>query len=203
MNGMKGIARAASLAFLLVGGGVGFAAVYPWMHTRAPELAKPLPMLKPKAQAASDDGAAPAPPPLDTARLKQLEDTVKSDPKNVAALTELGNMQSDQQNFDEAVKWYKLAVTVDPKNMELRNYLGETLYQGNHVDESLASFKAALEVSPTQPETLFDYGYVLLMGKKDSAGAIKSWEKLVETNPKFDQIDRVKQLIAKVKETAK
>jgi hypothetical protein len=38
------------------------------------------------------------------------------------------------------------------------------------------------------------------MGKKDSQGAIQSWEKLIKDNPKFDQIDRVKQLIASVKE---
>lgn len=206
MNGMKGAARGAAFAFLLVGAGIGFAAIYPWMHNRAPELAKPLPLLKPRSQAAADspESADPGkPPPLDTARLKELEDTVKADPKNVAALTELGNMQSDQQNFNEAAKWYKLAVDADPKNIETRNYLGEALFQGNRVDEALAAFKAALEVSPNQPEALFDYGYVLLQGKNDPAGAIKSWEKLVETNPKFEQIDRVKQLIATVKEKNK
>jgi cytochrome c-type biogenesis protein CcmH/NrfG len=205
--GMNGVARGAALAFLLVGAGVGFAAVYPWMHNRAPALVKPLPMLKPRADAAtsaSDGASDPAkPPPLDLARLKQLEDTVKSDPKNVAALTELGNMQADQQNFDEAVKWYKQAVAVDPKNIEMRNYLGEALFQGNHIDESLAEFKQTLSISPTHPEALFDYGYVLLQGKNDPKGAIESWEKLVQTNPNFDQLDRVKQLIATVKERSK
>ena len=201
-HGMRGIARGASLAFLLAGAGAGFAAIYPWMHNRAPELAKPLPMLRPRSDsAASSDPAKP--PPLDTARLKELEDKVKSDPKNVAALTELGNMQSDQQNFDEAAKWYRQAVDADPKNIEMRNYLGEALFQGNHVDESLAAFKAALDVSPNHPEALFDYGYVLLQGKNDPKGAIKSWEQLVQTNPKFDQIERVKQLIATVKEKIK
>jgi tetratricopeptide (TPR) repeat protein len=140
---------------------------------------------------------------LDTVRLKQLEDTVKSDPKNIDALTELGGMQAEQMNYDEAAKWYKLAVAVDPKNIDLRNYLGEALFQGNHVEESIAEFKGTLDIYPTHPETLFDYGYVLLQGRNDPQAAIASWEKLVKTNPDFDQLDRVKQLIAAVQERSK
>jgi len=204
---MTGAVRGAAFAFLLVGAGAGFAAIYPWMHTRAPELAKPLPMLKPRADAAtsSEGGTSdPAkPPPLDTARLKQLEDTVKSDSKNLAALSELGNMQAEQQNYTEAAKWYKQAVDADPKNIEMRNYLGETLFQANRIDESLEVFRQTLVISPTHPEALFDYGYILLQGRNDPKGAIDSWEKLVKTNPNFDQLDRVKQLIEAVKERSK
>jgi tetratricopeptide (TPR) repeat protein len=135
--------------------------------------------------------------------VKQLEDTVKVDPKNIAALSELGNLQADQLNFSEAAKWYKQAVDADPKNIDMRNYLGEALFQANNIDESLAVFRQTLEIAPTHPEALFDYGYILLQGKNDSKGAIESWEKLVKTNPNFDQIDRVKQLIEAVKERSK
>jgi tetratricopeptide (TPR) repeat protein len=99
--------------------------------------------------------------------------------------------------------WYKQAVAADPKNIELRNYLGEALFQANKVDESLAVFRETLVISPTHPEALFDYGYILLQGKDDPNGAIESWEKLVKTNPNFDQLDRVKQLIETVKERSK
>jgi len=200
MSGSRGIIRGASLAFLLAGAGVGFAAVYPWMHNRAPELAKPLPVLRPRSDSASNGGGAAAPAPIDPVRLKQLEDQVKSNPSDVASLTELGNMQNDHGNFDEAVKWYRQAVALEPKNMDLHNYLGEALFQGNHIEESLAAFKAGLAVNPTNPEALFEYGYVLLMGKNDPKGAIQNWEKLIQTNPGFDQLDRVRQLIDTVKE---
>ena len=200
---MTGAVRGAAFAFLLVGAGVGFAAIYPWMHKRAPELAKPLPMLKPRANTASGEGGAsdPAkPPPLDTVRLQQLEDKVKADPKNIAALSELGNIQADQLNFTEAARWYQQAVEADPKNIELRNYLGESLFQASKIDEALAVFRQTLVISPTHPEALFDYGYILFQGKNDPKGAIESWEKLVKTNPNFDQLERVKQLIEAVKE---
>jgi cytochrome c-type biogenesis protein CcmH/NrfG len=201
---LNSTARGAAFAFLLVGAGVGFAAIYPWMHKRAPELARPLPMLKPRTNSGDGGASDPAkPPPLDSALLKQLEDKVKSDPKDVASLTELGNMQADQQNFSEAARWFKLAVAADPNNIEMRNYLGEALFQANKIDESLDVFRETLVISPTHPEALFDYGYILLIGKKDSQGAIDSWEKLVKTNPNFDQLDRVKQAIESVKEQSK
>jgi cytochrome c-type biogenesis protein CcmH/NrfG len=201
---MTGAARGAAFAFLLVGAGVGFAAIYPWMHKRAPELAKPLPMLKPRSNSGEGGASDPAkPPPLDTALLKQLEDKVKSNPKDIASLTELGGIQAEQGNFTEAAKWYKQAVAADPKNIEMRNYLGEALFQANNIDESLAVFRETLVINPTHPEALFDYGYILLQGKDDAKGAIDSWEKLVKTNPNFDQLDRVKQLIEAVKERSK
>jgi len=200
---MGGAARGVAFAFLLVGAGVGFAAIYPWMHKRAPELARALPMLKPRANAEGSGSDPAKPPPLDTVRLKELEDTVKGDPKNIAALTELGNMQADQQNFSEAARWYQLAVDVEPKNIDMRNYLGEALFQASRLDESLVVFRQTLIIAPTHPEALFDYGYILLQGKNDTKGAIDSWEKLVRTNPDFDQLDRVKQLIEAVKERSK
>ena len=201
---LNGAARGAAFAFLLVGAGAGFAAIYPWMHKRAPELAKPLPVLKPRSNSADSGASDPVkPPPLDKALLKQLEDKVQANPKDIASLTELGNMQADQQNFTEAAKWFKQAVAADPKNIDLRNYLGEALFQANKIDESLAVFRETLVVSPTHPEALFDYGYILLQGKNDPEGAIASWEKLVQTNPNFDQLDRVKELIETVKERSK
>jgi cytochrome c-type biogenesis protein CcmH/NrfG len=99
--------------------------------------------------------------------------------------------------------WFKQAVAADPKNIEMRNYLGEALFQSNNIDEALSVFRETLVISPTHPEALFDYGFILLQGKDDPKGAVESWEKLVKTNPNFDQLDRVKQLIEAVKERSK
>ena len=75
------------------------------------------------------------------------------------------------------------------------------LFFKRKIDESLAAFRRLGHIPHIR--SLFDYGYVLLIGKKDSKGAIDSWEKLVKTNPNFDQLDRVKQAIEAVKEQSK
>src|SRR5436190_19837340 len=97
--------RGASLAFLLVGAGIGFAGIYLSMHKRAADLVKPLPMLKPRS-AQAEAPELPPPPPLDTARLTELQAAVTANPRNLEAMVELGTMQADQKNYEGAAKWY-------------------------------------------------------------------------------------------------
>jgi len=191
--------RANSLAFLLIGFGLGFAAMFYFIKPRAAELAKPLPVF---AQSGGGSSAA-SKPPLDTARLKELEDSVKSNPANFEAMVELGNMQFDQQNYDAAAGWYRKALDVRPQEVSVRTDLGTALFYSNHIDESLTELRKSLELNPTHPQTLFNIGVVLLDGKKDTKGALEAWDKLVATNPNFPQIAIVKQQIAALREQQK
>jgi cytochrome c-type biogenesis protein CcmH/NrfG len=191
--------RANSLAFLLIGFGLGFAAMFYFIKPRAAELAKPLPVF---AQSGGGSSAA-SKPPLDTARLKELEDSVKSNPANFEAMVELGNMQFDQQNYDAAAGWYRKALDVRPQEVSVRTDLGTALFYSNHIEESLTELRKSLELNPTHPQTLFNMGVVLLDGKKDTKGALEAWDKLVATNPNFPQIAIVKQQIAALREQQK
>ena len=192
--------NAKSLAFLIVGIGIGFAVVYPWTHGRAPEIAKPYAVLVPDTNAG---GPAQGPPPLDTARLKQLEDEVAKDPKKFDAIRELGNMQYDQGNFNEAVKWYQKAAELEPANIEVKTDLGGALFNANRVDESIEQFRKSLEQEPNHPQSLFNLGVALLDGKNDVDGALQAWQLLVDKNPTFPQVALVKQEIQKLKDRQK
>src|SRR5216117_2027104 len=99
--------RAITLAFLIVGFGVGFASMFLFIKPRAAAIARPLPVLPP-----NPSSAAAARPPLDKDQLKRLQDTVKSDPKNFEALVELGNIQFDEADYDAAAGWYRKALEV-------------------------------------------------------------------------------------------
>ena len=46
-------------------------------------------------------------------------------------------------------------------------------------------------------------GVALLHGKNDAQGAIQAWEKLVQNNPNFPQVDLVKEQIRLLKEREK
>src|SRR5262245_24500497 len=189
--------RASALAFLFVGFGIGFAILYKVMEHRAPEMARPLPTFTPSSSSGS---ASTARPPLDTARLSALEDTIKKDPKNFDALVELANMQFDQQSYDDAASFYKKALEVRPTDVSVRTDLGTALFYSRRIDEAIAELRKSLELNPTHPQTLFNLGVALLDGKRDSKGAIEAWEKLVATNPDFPQIALVKQQIEALRE---
>ncbi len=182
--------------FLVVGIGVGFAAIYPWMRLRAPEIARPLPVFTGRANPSS----APAPPPVDTARLAQLQQAVADNPRDFEALAEMGNMNFEQEKFNEAVDWYKKALEVQPGDLAVQTDMGGALFYAGRVDESIAAFNRSLELDPAHPQALFNLGVALLEGKQDVEGALKVWERLVAANPDFPQVDIVKQQIERLRE---
>ena len=202
--------RTQAWAFLLVGFAIGFAGLYTWTKKRAPDVVKTLPLpveaLGPAAATARNqpaDPGEPPPPPLDTARVEELEREIKANPKNVEPLVELANIYFDQKNFKEAINLYSKAVELQPSNVNVRTDFGTALFYDKRFDDAISQFKKVLDLQPNHPRTLFNMGVALLHGKNDPQGAIQSWEKLVQTNPDFPQNDFVKQQIEALKERVK
>jgi cytochrome c-type biogenesis protein CcmH/NrfG len=59
--------------------------------------------------------------------------------------------------------------------------------------------KVSLSSEPNKPDTLFNLGVVKWQGKKDAPGAIAAWQKLLDTNPGYENKEKVLQLIAQAK----
>jgi len=193
--------RKQAWAFLLAGFAIGFGVLYTWTKQRAPEVlrAMPLPAGTASQRASSTPVETPS-PPIDMARVRLLQDELKANPKNVEALAELGNIQFDQKNFKQAVDWYTRALDVRPDDINLRTDLGTAMFYDNRFDDAIAQFRKTLEANPTHPQALFNIGVALVHGKNDMQGALQSWEKLVETNPNYSQINIVKEQIRVLKE---
>src|SRR5262245_21750615 len=101
--------RKQALLFLIIGFAVGFAIFYPWTKQRAPDVVRAIPL--PVDPVSADETASePAPPPVDKARLAELQAEAKNNPKNFNAFVELGNMQFDQRNYDDAIGMYRKAL---------------------------------------------------------------------------------------------
>src|SRR5215471_5941722 len=140
--------RAASAALLILGFGVGFFAMNKYITPHAVEISKPIPQFTPQRSQAP-------PPKADPALVKKLEDALKADPKNFAALRELGNLRYDERNFTEAAALYARALEVDPNNVDVRSDRGGALLQGKHIDEAIAELNTVLSKEPTHPQALY------------------------------------------------
>jgi len=74
-------------------------------------------------------------------------------------------------------------------------------FMGN-ADKAIAEFNKALNYAPKNPNTLFNLGLVKWQAKKDAAGAIADWEKLLATDPHYEARDKVEQMMAEAKKYA-
>jgi tetratricopeptide (TPR) repeat protein len=151
---------------------------------------------------AGSASAAPAP-----ARLKEMADAqaapmleqLKTDPQNPDLLTSLGNLYYDAQQYPVAVEYYGRALEARPANVAVRTDRGTAYWFMGNADAAITEFNKALTYAPNNPNTLFNLGLVKWRGKKDGAGAVADWQKLLAANPNYPEKDKVQQMLAEVK----
>ena len=192
--------------FLLIGFAVGFGVLYSWEKQRAPDVVKALPLevdpnvptqLPPQNPGAS---AEPVSPPVDMARVKELTEKIKQNPKDFDSIVELGNLNFDQKNYDDSIKLYKEALAIRPDALNVRTDMGTAMFYLNRYDDAIATFQEVLKTQPNDAQALFNLGVAMLHGKNDPKRALEYWEKLVETNPNHPQAAFVREQIKKLKE---
>jgi cytochrome c-type biogenesis protein CcmH/NrfG len=137
---------------------------------------------------------------MDLARLQELTEKIKKDPKDFDSIVELGNLNFDQRNFSDAVNLYKRALEIRPDAENVRTDMGTAMFYQNRFDEAIAEFQQTLKADPANAQALFNLGVTLLHGKNDPKSALQYWEKLIETNPNHPQAQVVKEQIQKLKE---
>src|SRR5947209_9808774 len=75
-------------------------------------------------------GGTPAAPPESVMQeVGQLRARLARNPKDLAALVRLGNMEFDAQKFDKAIEYYGRALALDPANPDVRTDDATALHQ--------------------------------------------------------------------------
>ena len=159
--------------------------------------------LPPSAAVVPLSTSAPAPPPPSEIELQSWRNVLATDPANVRAAVELGNKLYDAGRFTEAIPYYQRAMTLSPKDINVSTDLGTAMWNTGRADDALAQFDRSLAIDPKHPQTLFNIGIVKLNGKKDAAGAIAAWERLIASNPGYPDQPRVRQMLAEAQAQAK
>jgi len=193
--------------FLLIGFGIGFGGLYTWTKQRAPDTVRAMPLpVDPNVPTDLSGGAggsnpaeAPA-PPVDMARLRELTEKIKQNPKDFDSLVELGNINFDQKNFEDAISTYKKALALRPDALNVRTDMGTAMFYAKRFDDAIATFQETLKSDPTNAQALFNLGVTMLHGKNNPDGARQYWEKMIQTNPNHPQAAFVKEQIEKLKQ---
>ena len=156
------------------------------------------------APALTNANAGQTPTP---AQMQQMADTqaapllekLKTDPNNTALLESIGNLYYDTQSFPTAIEYYQRALKVEPSNAGVRTDLATAYWYTGNADTAIAEFQKSLSYEPNKANTLFNLGIVQWQGKMDIDNAVATWQKLLDTNPNYENKDKVLELIAQAK----
>ena len=137
----------------------------------------------PGAQVGGGSAAAAPPAPVMQA-LQELRGRLARNPKDLAALVTLGNMEFDAQKFDKAHTYYARALAIDPTNPDVRTDDAVALHQTGHDVEALAALDAVLTQRKDFSTAVFNRGVVLqAIGRRtDALAAFRHYLTIVGPN---------------------
>ena len=111
----------------------------------------------------------------------------RSEPQNLDAQLEAGDMYYRIQRFDEAGKFYEAALKIDPKNAPARTKFANSLFDAGKYAEAQAAYRAVLEVQPKDAAVLTDLGLTYyLQEPPDLPNAIKHFKSALEIKPDME-----------------
>jgi tetratricopeptide (TPR) repeat protein len=128
-----------------------------------------------------------------------LLEKLKSDSNNPDLLAAIGNIYYDAQQYPAAVDFYGRALNAKPSEAAVRTDMATAYWYMGNADTAIAEFNKALTYAPNNPNTLFNRGLVKWQGKKDIDGAVADWKRLLATNPNYEGISKVEQMMAQAK----
>ena len=157
----------------------------------SPSAAAPMPSLAGAQQQTLD------------AQIQPLQRRLDANPKDIQALSELGNDYFDASQWTKAIDYYTRALNEKPDNPDVRTDMGIAYFYSGDPDRALKEFDHALKDDPRHEQTLYNVGVVKLKGKNDPKGAITAWESLLKINPSYRDRANVENLLAEAKSKVK
>jgi len=78
---------------------------------------------------------------------KMLEESLKDDPKLASAYESMGLLYAEQQQIDEANKWYSQSIALNSQSYFANYYYATNLFRGTMSDENAAKAEECLRTS--------------------------------------------------------
>jgi tetratricopeptide (TPR) repeat protein len=131
--------------------------------------------------------------------VRMLKELLAKDPGNLNAWINLGNKTMDNSLYNEAAEAYQKALEIAPKNVDVRVDLGTCLRNIGKPDAAVKEYRKALELDPNHLNAHKNLGIVLAYDLKDTAQAIREFEKTLQIAPGAPDAEQVRQEIQKLK----
>jgi tetratricopeptide (TPR) repeat protein len=93
--------------------------------------------------------------------VSELQARIARNPKDVAALEVLGNLEFAAQKFEQADRLYARALALDPGNFDVRLHDADALHRSGHDRAALSQIDRVLRQRRDFPDALYDRGVVL------------------------------------------
>ena len=132
-------------------------------------------------------------------KIEDLKETVREDPKNLAAWLKLGDIYFDYNRYREAIEAYSHYLSIKPEDSDIRTKMGMMLRGLEDFDGAIEAFRKAAQMNPRHAESRFQLGVLFLQEKKDVKGAITTWENYLQVSPKSERANWVKAEIERLK----
>ena len=136
---------------------------------------------------------------------KQVEPLLaklQAEPRNADLLASIGNVYYDAQQFPVAIEYYGRALQSKPSDASVRTDMATAYWYLGNADTAIAEFNKALGDEPNKANTLFNLGVVQWQGKMNGEAALATWQKLLDSNPNYENKDKLLELMAQVKKHA-
>lgn len=117
-----------------------------------------------------------------------LAQLINTYPENVDYRASLGLILMKDERYSEAIPVLKNVVDANPNHMRSHMLLGKAYVQSNDLSEALKTFFKAASLDPSGAEPMFEIGLTYLKSPSTAGKALKSFQKIIETNPRYPKV---------------
>ncbi len=135
-------------------------------------------------------------------KIEELKETVRENPKDLAAWVKLGNIYSQHNRCREAIDAYGEAVSIKPDDPDIRTNLGLMLRTLGDDAGAIEEFRKAAQYGPKHANSRYYLGLTLLQNKGNIPEGIKAWEDYLKVESKGLRSNQVRLEVERLKAVA-
>ncbi len=118
-----------------------------------------------------------------TTAIANLKEALVTDPENLNAWIQLGNLYYDTDQAAKAIAAYSKSLELQPDNANVWTDIGVMYRKNKQYNKALESFEKAYAIEPNHIPSRLNKGIVLLYDFHKHEEAIAVWEELLRINP--------------------